>query len=473
MTPRNLHGQKYARDPFGKAGERQSDSNQEPPRKKPKTSVPKGSALASGYTDRAASRRDTEVPDVDVDDERKRLAALRDMLDTDQIDRATFNKLSYQIQGKDGKADSSTKGLDWTLLKRARRGSSGEEVEPTADVEAELDAALDHEPNLEQAIASERRDPDSSVVKDDATNAVLSRDDILRRWKQNRSGDSTQTQQPEVEELGDRFKKVINPKEKKRFVEIVDGRRREVLLTTGKDGKPKRKVRWLDKESKVDDSNPPPKQAQSKQPQPLGMNVPAELLAKQEALRAQQVAEEEEDDDIFADVGSTYDPLADIASSGDEGSNDEREAPEAPETLEKTVAGKRRNYFAAGSDEAAEEETDRSGATDPAIMAALKRAALLRVDEKSKETNEHAENANTHSVDDQRQKVLLEKLRQREADDSRDLDMGFGESRFGDDEEEVWTEDKKSGRKRGPKKRKGDKDNVSDVMGVLAGRQKA
>ena len=99
MTPRNLHGQKYAKDPFGKAGERQSDSNQEPPRKKPKTSVPKGSALASGYTDRAASRRDTEVPDIDVDNERKRLAALRDMLDTDQIDRATFNKLSYQIQG--------------------------------------------------------------------------------------------------------------------------------------------------------------------------------------------------------------------------------------------------------------------------------------------------------------------------------------------------------------------------------------
>ena len=469
MTPRNIHGNSYSNNLSGKAGSEQYDPNQEPPHKKHrKASVPKGSALATGYHDRAASRRDTEVTETDRDEERKRLAALRELLDAGQIDRATFDKLSDQIEGKGAKNSSTIKGLDWTLLRKARRVSTGDEIEPAVDVEAELDAALDNENSQTHGNGSASTDPDSAEVRNDTTNAVLSRDDILRRWKQNRSVDSTQTQHAAAEMLGDHFKKVIDPKQKKRFVEIVDGRRREVLLTTDKNGNPKRTVRWLDKELPLKDINLPPKG-----PQPLGMDVPAELLAKQEALRAQQETAEEEDDDIFAGVGSTYDPLADIASSGDENSGDSGDESPAAETRETVVVGDRRNYFSVGLKEGEEEEVNRSMATDPGIMAALKRAAALRTNEKSTETDTQADDENADPVRDQRQKMLLEKLRQREADDAQDLDMGFGESRFGDDEEEVWTEDKKTGRKRGPKKRKGDKDNISDVMGVLAGRQKA
>ena len=49
----------------------------------------------------------------------------------------------------------------------------------------------------------------------------------------------------------------------------------------------------------------------------LGMDVPAELAAKQKALLEQQALEEQDDDDIFAGVGADYDPLKDIDSDSD------------------------------------------------------------------------------------------------------------------------------------------------------------
>ena len=74
-------------------------------------------------------------------------------------------------------------------------------------------------------------------------------------------------------------------------------------------------------------------------------------------------------------------------------------------------------------------------------------------------------------------KQFLDQLRKREREDAADLDLGFGESRFDDDDDDeqgAWEEgDKKSSsRKRGPKKRKGNKENVDDVMRVLEGRKK-
>jgi hypothetical protein len=52
------------------------------------------------------------------------------------------------------------------------------------------------------------------------------------------------------------------------------------------------------------------------------------------------------------------------------------------------------------------------------------------------------------------------------------MDMGFGSSKFGDDEDETFIEGgAKAGRKRGPKKRKGDKDSAGDVLGVLEERK--
>ena len=79
-----------------------------------------------------------------------------------------------------------------------------------------------------------------------------------------------------------------------------------------------------------------------------------------------------------------------------------------------------------------------------------------------------------------RRKHFLENLKKRDREDALDMDLGFGESRFGDEEEEdgpIWDGEegvKKSERKRRPKTiktRKGDKDSIHDVMGVLAGRK--
>ena len=117
---------------------------------------------------------------------------------------------------------------------------------------------------------------------------------------------------------------------------------------------------------------------------------------------------------------------------------------------------------------------------DPTLMAALKRAAALR--RIGEETNLTGSGEHQVSINqDDRQKHLLEKLKRRDVDDSRDLDMGFGESRFGDEEDEsgpVWNDDddgegEKTGRKRRPKKRKGDKNNVADVLSVMESRKKA
>jgi hypothetical protein len=59
------------------------------------------------------------------------------------------------------------------------------------------------------------------------------------------------------------------------------------------------------------------------------------------------------------------------------------------------------------------------------------------------------------------------------------MDMGFGESRVEDGEEDDqvlfdFDDDNRGGkkRKRGPKKKKGDKDSVADVMRVVEGRKK-
>ena len=59
-----------------------------------------------------------------------------------------------------------------------------------------------------------------------------------------------------------------------------------------------------------------------------------------------------------------------------------------------------------------------------------------------------------------------------------DMDLGFGGSRVEDDQEEEpvvlegeGTSRGGNKRKRGPKKRKGDKDNASDVMKVMEARK--
>jgi hypothetical protein len=468
MTPRSVHGS------GGIDFRRQiADLDGQPPTKKFKSSGPKGARLAAGYVDRSKQLR-TQGEEVQ-DDKEKRLQALEEMYKLQQIDGETLEKLRREL-GVGGNTETThlVKGLDWGLLERVRRGEDvlkepekkEETEEEKVDVDYELDNALEHD------VQATKKDDCTATHAENTSKPeteVLSRDEILRRLKASRSA-AAMPPPPPAALLNDRFKKVGSDSkaEKKRFTEIVDGRRREVLLTTDKDGKSKRKTRWLD---------PPGTKFETPVQEVLGMEVPAEIAAKQKALLEQQKAEEDEDDDIFAGIGAEYDPLADIGS--DEEDVDEKQA-EAVSKITEAVqekTDKPRNYFGT----AVEEDTDRSNpiSRDPTIMAALKRAAALRQAEStSTSTPDSNEDEELDPEKVLKRKAFLEKLKQQQRDDARDLDMGFGESRFGDEEDEDGPlynsgDEKKVKRKRAPKKRKGDKDNLKDVMGVLEGRNKA
>lgn len=474
MTPRSVAGYSVSKDFARQVAEHRREQDGQPPTKKFRSSAaPKGTKLASGYHDRTQARRADEEDDEPQDDKEKRYKALEEMYKLQQIDEATFENLKSQI-GIGGSLSSThlVKGLDWKLLDRVRRGEdisneAAQQQEATTetskpDVDEELDQVLGQEVQVKRPTPNEE---ESEATADETIAAqTISRDEILRRWKESRAG--KQETAPAAPSLGEHFKKVTTEKStnKKKFVEVVNGRRREVLVITNKDGTTKRKTRWIDKEDSA---------GEGKQTQPLGMEVPVEFQAKQQALLAQQ--EEDETDDIFQGVGD-YDPLADIKSES-EGSSPEDQGAENSDVRKNKVevAGNQpRNYFST-NDETAEVEDRRNPITkDPTLLAALKRAAALR---KSEEQGGESV-ADSDPDREAKQQQLLARLKERDLADARDLDLGFGESRFGDDDEDgpVWEEgeggSKKSGRKRGPKKRKGDKDNVNDVMAVLKGRQK-
>jgi hypothetical protein len=421
----------------------------------------------------------------------ERLKRLEEMFKLQQIDEGMLETMRREL-GVGGRVETShlVKGLDWELLKRVRGGEDvlatqdGEPeekeemsgVEGAEDVDDQLDGVLSHEV---QATKEDATSTSLSTTEEPHPETeVLSRDEILRRLKASRSAAAMPPPPPSAA-LNDRFKKVgsDSKSEKKRFTEVIDGRRREVLLTTDKEGKSKRKVRWLD---------PPGTQVQveavvEKPKEVMGMEVPAEIAARQKAALELQMAEEEGDDDIFAGVGAEYDPLKDIGSDEDE--DDKATAKEAhpvasPDSTQKP--DNPRNYF--GDTTEGQKDNSHPIANDPTILAALKRAAALRQAEAASGGQDNDRDQNEDEEHDPeralKRKAFLEKLKQQQADDARDLDMGFGESRFGDEEDEDGPlygsgDDKghREKRKRAPKKRRGDKDNVKDVLGVLTGRK--
>ncbi len=471
MTPRSVPGYNSSKEFAKQVSERGRERDGQPPTKKFKSSAaPKGTKLASGYEDRTLARRSGGDGDVTKDDKEKRLKALEEMHKLQQIDEAMFERLKSEI-GVGGRLNSThlVKGLDWKLLDRIRKG---EDVNsnPTKDEEPSIEAAkLDVDEELDQVLDKEVQARDSAARKEQPETAEggpdeeqpLTRNEILQRLKQSRAGKVAEL--PPQPVLSDRFKKVGSEKktDKKKFVEVVNGRRREVLvITNDKDGTTKRKTRWLDKE---DEGAP-------KETQPLGMEVPAQFLAKQKAALEQQAAEDE-DDDIFQGVAD-YDPLAGLGSDSEEG---DKAGDTSATEAKATTIDKPRNYF--GSSNQPDEAEDRANPImkDPTLLAALKRAAGLRRSEEQPDD----ETADSDPDRAAKRQQLLARLKERDRADAADLDLGFGESRFGDEDDDegaVWDDEegagKKSGRKRGPKKRKGDKDNVGDVMAVLDGRKK-
>lgn len=471
MTPRSVAGYNPSREFSKQVAEHERARDGQPPAKKFKSSAaPKGTKLASGYHDRTLARRSGEDGEETSDDREKRLQALEEMYKLQQIDEATFEKLKSEI-GVGGSLNSThlVKGLDWKLLERVRKGenldqNSEEKQEPSpqadkVDIDEELDQALDKEVQSRgPASRNEQSAEDRGTTGEDRP---LTRDEILQRLKQSRSGTTKASAQEPV--LSDRFKKVGSEKKnnKKKFVEVVNGRRREVLVITNKDGTTKRKTRWLDKEE----------EGAGQGSQPLGMEVPAELLAKHKAALEQEAAEDD-DDDIFQGVAD-YDPLAGLEDDSDEEGKADGAGPSKPEAA--VTHDQPRNYFGTGHQQ--EESDDKSNPIlkDPTLLAALKRAAGL----KRSEQEAGADQSDGDPECTAKQQQLLARLKAQDRADAEDMDLGFGESRFGDEDDDegpVWDDEegtsKKSGRKRGPKKRKGDKDNVGDVMAALEGRKK-
>ncbi|EEA26223.1 hypothetical protein TMatcc_005521 [Talaromyces marneffei ATCC 18224] len=540
MTPRHVRGGVSNTNEFARQlaeHRREGGEQQQPPAKRFKASAaPKGTKFASGYQDRTALRRQQDDDGAAGKQEgvEQRLKALEEMLKLGQIDQQTLDKLRKEIGvGGDLKSTHLVKGLDWGLLRRAKAGEDlsqkieEEEEEEEEDAEKKEEEAIDPgdvDDELGRVLA-EKEDGIAPAPKEKKVKkgnlamppppplGKLSRDEILKQLKASRAAAATQPPPPEST-LSTKFKK-IDKSDKKRWVETdpTTGRRKEILVITDAEGNTKRKTRWLDKEPqkptipKVDDNG---LLLPGQDAKPLGMEVPAVVAARIAAEKA--AAEEAEDDDIFAGVGTDYNPLGDLEEDDDDSDSDvegkkteEEKEDTADIKAEKTMASAtttepstqqqpRRNYFKDVSktdeDLAGDEPRTNPLTSDPTLMAAFKRAAALR-----QASSTHREGDGDHDPaadieegefadedDPERvahRKKFLEEARRRDALDALDLDYGFGSSRIEDEEDEegpTFDGDQQRGgnkRKRGPKKRKGDKDSATDVLRVMEGRKKS
>ena len=452
-------------------------------------SILKDTKFGPGYQDHAAllQRHKDQSAHDRVKDPAERIKALEELVKLGQLDHATFARLEEEL-GVGGKIENThlVKGLDWKLLEKVRRGedvlaatdnlSSGKtqiSIQSDGDVDAELESVLEKEvqpmpkgEKIGQGTKAARIPPDSD--------GPLTRDDILKKLKASRAAAASQVKQALTTKhaLGTRFHKVGSQDRprKEKFVENVDGRRREVLMITNADGTVKRKVRWVDKEPFQSSTETKPSIEK------LGMDVPVEMAAKQRAMLKER-EEEQESQDIFDGVGADYDPLGETAEdTGDESRLHQNE--DAPPSLShveerrKSGGDRQRNYFSTTGAQDESLPPDKVAVLDSKLLATLGMKAPIK---DNQQTDSGRQLNNTTQSGDSN-KELLAKLQKREREDAVDLDLNFGESRFGDNDDDedgpVWNaggeeKSQKLGRKRGPKKRKGNRDDVKDVMAVL------
>ncbi|KAG6029349.1 hypothetical protein E4U41_000383 [Claviceps citrina] len=494
MTPRSVGG---AQADFARQFAERTQSGR--PSKKFKTSDPRGVRLGAGYVDRTQSREELQA-----DEREARLRALEESYRKEEIDKETYEKTRFQIAGGDLESTHLVKGLDFKLLERIRRGedvySKGQTntEKGSSDVPAKEEEVDDEFDQLEskdvhaaeKARAEKKKGQLSTVVP----GKKRTRDQILAELKAARAA-AKATAEPA---LGDRFRKIGTTQKLGTRIER-DRKGREVLIIVDADGHEKRKVRKLrpgeeDEGEETRNDLPMP----DKNSAPLGMEVPEQFRKIEEPA----VDEDDGDVDIFDNVGDDYNPLAGIdgsdsdsgsgsgADSEDDtekispaenkGSNGERSASTGVPPPPKAPASTR-NYFQDSKTKLISEEAARGPAmSDPAIMAAIKKAATLRCIEGEGD----AEARRSDKEAEERRKKLL----QMAARDDDDLDMGFGTSRLEDEEDledhklAAWGGEGggheggrggKPQRKRGPKKRKGDANNAADVLRVMEQRKKS
>lgn len=478
----------------------------EHPQKRLRTSAPKGSKLGQGYVDRAKIRQEQEEAEARA----AKLRAIQQSFESGEIDEDTYKRRRDEVGDANLPSDVPFKGLDFELLAKARNGgigseeglledSSKDDATQNTPVAADVDDALERLEGAEvQAVTKEKTQKKGQLAtKPVGPGGRRTRDQLLAELKASREAAKAK----EKSALGAKFKKIGAQKTPGTRIER-DSKGREVMIIVDEDGHEKRKVRKIAKDDAPAEALA---LAPGKKTEVLGMEVPEFYRKKLEELEAKK--QEEDDDDIFADVGE-YNPLAGMDSGSDDDSSEEEgeatsdeggskkrgiedisgdgaggdnkasgSAP-APKRSEAPAAAPK-NYFQHSKTGLVSEESRKiTAASDPAVLAALRKAKALNAEAKSEEEKQAAE-----------REARLKKMLQDSNRDAEDLDMGFGTNRLEDeaDMEErdvklaVWGDEGDEGqggggkakRKRGGKKRKGDVNSAADVLQVLERRKAA
>lgn len=429
-----------------------------------------------------------------------------------QMEYSAFENLRDEIVGGDVQNVHLVKGLDRKLLERVRRGEDVLAAKPKEDVsedEGGPKAVVEEDKDVDQELDELEAREVKPVAKEEkvkkgemaptppVAGKKRTRDEILAEFRASRLAPA---KAPEPS-LGSKFSKIGQGKQTSRVER--DDRGREVLITVDEQGKVKRKVKKS--KSAGDDEKLNGLLTLDKDVTPLGMDVtPVQ----------QSVVQEEEDDDIFEGAGADYDPLADLdedtddSKDVDEGRKEERNkaqgpASEAAATRTETsikaamppppAPSITRNYFSKVDNSA---QSPPSSSTepvsltkDPSLLAALKKASAIAAASTPDTSAPDGTSTEEEAAKLARRRAMLSPLDR----DAEDLDMGFGASQFGDDVDDEgdgksiklsqWRPggddndgDEKSGRggkqrKRGKKKRLGDKNSAADVLRVMEGRK--
>ncbi|EGE05483.1 hypothetical protein TEQG_04494 [Trichophyton equinum CBS 127.97] len=284
---------------------------------------------------------------------------------------------------------------------------------------------------------------------------------LLKRVKAGEDIDAkSQDTTPEIPNADDEFERILEEKEKDKVESVeIQGKekKRGNLAPLAQVGSKKMTRDEILKQLKAS------RLAQSAQPEPsLGSKFKKIGSTETNADEDEGTSSEEEESDK-KDASTPREPPSGSAV----GTHDQN----------KPSSTLRRDYFATGKskqqpDPSEQESTNRYNPlmSDPTIREALRKASTIR-------TREPTSDDDTDGVDKrsaEKHKSFLEEAKRQEMEDALDMDMGFGDSRFGDDDEEEFLPQGSSQnkRKRGPKKKKGDKNNIGDVLSVLQGRGK-
>jgi hypothetical protein len=466
------------------------------PKKQFKSSAPKGVKYGAGYTDRARAR--AEAGDGE-DEKAERIKALEEQMKLGQIPVETFEALRDEIAGGDVASTHLVKGLDRRLLERVRRGEDVMGVgggnagtEAPVDVDEELDKLEDREVETVQREKAQKRG--TMAPPPPVAGVKRSRDEIMAELKAQRKAAAEAKPAPALD--SSKWKKV-GEKEKSRIE--IDHKGREVLITVDEDGIVKKKVRKVQ-----------PKDAMESKAAILMPDANKAVLGADANIPSQQERpndESDDGDDIFEGVGAEYNPLGDDDEDEDDSTDSDlsegeverkpiRERPSAKPRNENVKESKDRdaaeskpaaprNYFKDTPSTNEEAEEDRLAG----VQNILKKAAKIGATHSGSD-DENADE--TVQAKEARLKKRAEMVAQQDRD-LEDMDMGFGSNRFDDGEDDgegskvklsEWkgsiADDMAGGegrgkdggkKKRKPKKRKGDANNMADIMRVIEGRK--